>query len=170
MLPFHVQLRLMSVLELRPSRRPAGARILALVVLAGVFGLTSTPVCGSPVDVDPAKCCERHAARRATPSCRKTTDQERCEGKTSCHSQKAAPGSATNADQCCKRGQLVFPTSEAQPTTLLVASAAAGSIVLTHPGFSLPTGASVFLRQTAYGPPLKVPPRPLYSLTSTYRI
>ena len=155
---------------MKPSRRPLGARILALVLLAGVFGLTSAPVCGSPVNVDPAKCCEQHMATQFAPSCHKATDHERCEGKTSCHSPKAASGSATNADQCCKRGQLVFPTSEVQPTALMVASAAAGSIVLTLPGFSLPTGASAFLRQTAYRPPLKISPSPLYSLTSTYRI
>lgn len=159
----------MTVLDLHPSQRPIGTRLLASVMLAGIFALTSTPVCGSPVDVDPAKCCERHAATRAAPSCHKGTD-ESCADKTSCHSQKTPSGPATDAEQCCNRGQLVYPTSEVQSTTLVVASAAAGSIVLTHPGFSLPTGASGFLRQTAYRPPLKISPRPLYSLTSNYRI
>src|SRR5579859_3100796 len=41
--------------SLRPRRRRPrmAARILGLVLLAGVFALTSTPVCGSALDVDP---------------------------------------------------------------------------------------------------------------------
>jgi hypothetical protein len=59
----------MAVLGLRRRQHRLAARLLALVLLAGVFVLTSTPVCGSALDIDPIACCEHHACGQSPKSC-----------------------------------------------------------------------------------------------------
>ena len=46
-------------------RHSGRIRTLAFVLLASVLALTLTPVCGSPLDVDAGKCCERRACHMA---------------------------------------------------------------------------------------------------------
>jgi len=35
--------------------------VVAAILLGSVLALTCAPVCGSPLDIDPGQCCQRHA-------------------------------------------------------------------------------------------------------------
>src|SRR5271167_1822657 len=58
----------MVVIALRRRQHRIATRLLVLVLLGAVFALTSTPVCGSVLDIDPIACCERHACGQSTKS------------------------------------------------------------------------------------------------------
>ncbi len=141
------------------------ARLLALVLLAGVFALTSTPVCGSALDIDPIACCERHACGQSTKSCPGTTHLQHSRGGCSSMSEGVCDTSS-GAERCCELGALNHPNAKLQPSAstihvLSVLVALALSSLAPPPTFSQALYAEA---------PLKIPLIPLYTLTATYRI
>ena len=140
-------------------------RGLAFVLLASVLALTLTPVCGSPLDVDAGKCCERRACHvtcdRVTKSKGQAHAHEDCCSPTAKNS--FAPG---DADQCCEHGRLIYPTIRPQ-------SSASATIVLPlTPAIVLPPSIMTtnFAERVVWEAALKIPIRPFYTLTATYRI
>jgi hypothetical protein len=149
-------------------RRGSVVRILAFALLASMSALTLTPVCGSPLDVDAGKCCERRACHMTSAACNRviksngpTHVREYCCSPTARNS--TAPG---GADQCCEHGRLIYPTVRPQ-------SSASATIVLPlTPAIVLPpsTTANPFAERVVWEAALKIPIRPFYTLTATYRI
>ncbi len=109
-------LRRMVVSSFVKMRRRGNIRTLAFVLLASLSALNLTPVCGSALDVDAGKCCERRvcpgtsaAGDHVAKSRGHSGSQDSCCAPTAMNS--SAPG---NADQCCERGRLNFPTIRPQ--------------------------------------------------------
>lgn len=141
------------------------ARLLGLILLAGVVALTSTPVCGSVVDVDPIACCEHHACGQSAKSCPSKRHRRQSRGECSSMSEGACD-SGSGAARCCKLGELSHPNAKLQP------SASATHVlnvvaVLALPSLAPPPTFSEALYAEA---PLKIPLIPSYTLTATYRI
>lgn len=141
------------------------ARLLALVLLAGVFALTSTPVCGSALDVDPIACCAHHACGQSVKSCSSTRHLQHSRGGC-CSASAGVCHDSSGAERCCELGQLNHPNAKLQPPmsaphVLNVLAA------LALPSLAPPLTFSEALDAEA---PLKIPLIPSYTLTATYRI
>jgi len=149
-------------------RHSGKIRAQTFVLLASVLALTLTPVCGSPLDVDAGKCCERQACHMTPAACNRVTKSNgSAHAREDCCSPTAKNSSAPgDADQCCEHGRLIYPTVRPQ-------SAASAVIVLPlTPAIVLPPSTSVasFVERAVWGAALKIPIRPFYTLTATYRI
>ncbi len=158
----------MIVGSLGKMRRSGRMRTLVFVLLASVSALTLTPVCGSALDIDAGKCCERQACPETSAACDHVTGSKgQADSQKGCCSPTAKSSSAPcGADQCCEQGRLNYPTIKAQ-------SSASATIVLpVAPVIALPpsTPASTFAERAVWEAALKIPLRPLYTLTATYRI
>ena len=137
-------------------------------MLASVSALTLTPVCGSALDVDAGKCCERRVCQEISTACDHVAKSKGQAGsQDSCCSPTAKNSSAPcGPDQCCERGRLTYPTIKVQ-------SSASATIVLPlTPAIVLPpsTTATTFAERVVWEAALKIPIRPFYTLTATYRI
>ena len=149
----------------RRKRHSGRTRAAAFVLLAGVLALTLTPVCGSPLDVDAGKCCERRACDMAcdhvTMPAGQANAQEDC-----CSPHAKNPSAPGDADHCCEHGRLIYPKIKAQ------SSASATILLPLAPAIVLApsTPANTFVEHAIWGAPLKIPLRPLYTLTASYRI
>lgn len=155
----------MRLLTARRQRIVRGS--IACVLLAGVVGLTSTPICGSVLDVDSARCCDQRACQLSASTCDHNRGVERAQSKKGCCSTAALnSASSSNAQQCCHQGQLNYPTANAQAS----ASLAHASFVVM--GVAAPWLAPFMPRmlEVSQEPLLKLPITPLYSLTAAYRI
>jgi len=155
----------MGVLGLRRRQHRMAARVLGLVLLAGVFALTSTPVCGSALDVDPVACCEHHACGQSPKSCPGARHLQQSRGRC-CSMSEGVCDAGSGAERCCELGQLSHPTAKLQP------SASVTHVLNVVAALALPSLApSPTFSQALYAKaPLKIPLIPLYTLTATYRI
>ena len=155
----------MTVPGLRRRQHRMAARLLALVLLAGVFALTSTPVCGSALDVDPIACCEHHACGQSSKSCPGTRHLRQSRGGC-CSMSEGVCDAGSGAERCCELGQLSHPTARPQASRSAThVLNVLGALVL--PSLAPPPPSSPALHAEA---PLKIPLIPLYILTATYRI
>jgi hypothetical protein len=140
------------------------SRMVAWVLLAGVFVLTSAPVCSCFLDIHPAACCNRHARPQAPSTC------DHQDGAKHGHSQKAccsrSAGSGCNANLCCEQGRLNYPSVKVQASA---SSTLASHVVMAVPAVRLPA-VSPEARRVSPELILKTPSRALYTLTATYRI
>ena len=141
------------------------ARLLRLVLLVGVFALTSTPVCGSVLDIDPIACCEHHACAQSPKSCPNARHLKQSRGECSSMAEGACD-TGSGAERCCELGRLNHPNAKLQPSasaTHVLSVVAA----LLLPSLAPPPSFSQALYAEA---PLKIPLIPLYTFTATYRI
>lgn len=152
----------------RRRHRHIAARLLGLVLLVGVFGLTSMPVCGSALDVDPIACCEHHGCGQSTKSCPSTRHLQKSQQGGCCSISEGACDTGSGAERCCELGQLTHPNAKLQ------ASASATHVLNVFAAFTI---LSLALPQAASHSfslypeaSLRVPSLPLYTLTATYRI
>ena len=155
----------MGLLGPRRRQHRKAARLLALVLLAGVFALTSTPVCGSVLDIDPIACCEHHACGQSANSCPGKRHLRQSRGECSSIAGGACD-TGSGAERCCELGRLNHPNAKLQPSTsathvLNVLAALALPSLAPPPTFSQALYAEA---------PLKIPLIPSYTLTATYRI
>src|SRR6516164_510391 len=92
--------------------------LVTWVSLAAVLLLTSTPVCGSVVDVDAAACCSHHTCSQpaSTYQPQSGATQEESE-KACCPATQASSGSS--ADLCCAQGPLNYPSVKVQAAASL---------------------------------------------------
>ena len=147
-------------------RRPFWARLVTGAVLAGVFSLTCTPICGSVLDVDSVSCCERHGCVRS-PHDATPTVQADCS-----HSMpaSAAGGRCTSirydVDRCCQQGRLTYPTAQVRASRL------SGSVLLFTVEFVLAVAhvPTQFSQRTRTASLLKLTSNPLYTLHAVFRI
>jgi|SRR5436309_856725 len=154
----------MTVLGLRRRQHRMAARLLALVLLAGVFALTSTPVCGSALDVDPIACCERHACGQSSKSFPGTRHLRQSRGGC-CSMAEGVCDAGSGAGRCCELGQLNHPNAKVQP------SRSATHVLNVLGALALPSLAPPPFSEALHAQaPLKIPLIPLYMLTATYRI
>jgi len=160
-----VYTRCMGVLAPRRRQHRMAARLLGLVLLAGVFTLTSTPVCGSALDIDPTACCEHHACRQSSKSCPGVRHLQQSHGGCCSISERVCDADS-GAARCCELGAMNHPNakpqSSASATHVLNVVAA-----LTVPSLApLPALSCGFYAES----PLKIPSISMYTLTATYRI
>ena len=97
MVHFSDTLRFMVVGPCGKMRHSGRARALAFVLLASVLALTLTPVCGSPLDVDAGKCCERRACHMPSRACDRVTKSK---GHAHAHEDCCSP---TRKELICTR-------------------------------------------------------------------
>jgi hypothetical protein len=142
----------------------AGALTIASVLL------TVGPVCGSPMDVDPAGCCKQHGCcAQASATSRVACPMESSRLHSPCGNLKA-DASSSAAEQCCLRGKLTYPVAHVQPigsapalnSAALLTAAQASSVLL-------PTVFRADV-ETAHSPPSRPHRIPLFSLNSAFRI
>ena len=155
----------MVVLGSRRRQHQMAARLLGVVLLAAVFALTSTPVCGNALDVDPIACCEHHACGQSANSRPGTTHLQ--QSRSGCSSMSEGVGDAgSGAERCCQLGALNHPSAKLQ-------SSASGTHVLYVVAALTPLSLApprAFSRGSYSEAPLKIPSIPLYTLNATYRI
>jgi hypothetical protein len=130
--------------------------------------LTLTPVCGNALDVDAGKCCERRVCQETSAMCDHATKSNgQANSQEGCCSPRVKNSTTPcGPDQCCERGRLTYPTIKAQ-------SSVSATIVLPlTPAVVLPpsTAATTFTERVVWESALKIPIRPFYTLTATYRI
>jgi hypothetical protein len=139
--------------------------VLVWLLLTAVFALTSTPVCGSVLDIDPASCCSRHACQQPASTSGDQSSANFGQSEKACCPSTAVSSGCT-AESCCNQGRLNYPSVKVQPVT----SFAAGlHIVMTIPAALLLVPSSA-ARPAFLERPLKIPLRALYLLTTTFRI
>jgi len=157
---------LMKLLNIR-SRR-AMRHSIAWTLLTGVFILTSTPVCGSVLDVDSAACCRRHACVLPPATNCNSMQSQQCgqPPMPCCSPMEVKTDSSGDTDQCCQLGGLIYPTAKAQ-AAVSFASILDTVAVIQSPAIAVLDGET---RASSPDPYLKIPIRSLYTLTSTYRI
>jgi hypothetical protein len=156
----------MKLLNIRGRRATKSA--IAWSLLAGVFVLTSTPVCGSVLDVDSAACCRRHACV-LPPSTNSNSMHDEQSGQSPmscCSSMEVKTDSRSNNDLCCHVGGLIYPTAKAQ-AAVSFASVLNTVAVIQSPAIAVLDGER---REVSPDPYLKIPIRSLYTLTANYRI
>ena len=149
-------------------RQRARVRLLSIALLANVLALTSAPVCGSPLDVDSGKCCEGRACHQPIgPRHPLTQSSVATNTRDSCCSPTAKNSSApSDTDRCCEHGRLIYPTIKPQPSTsATIILPVAPVVVPQRSTVDANTLPSVFVESA-----LKIPIRPVYTLTSAYRI
>jgi len=157
---------LMKLLNL-PGRRAARSTI-AWSLLAGIFVLTSTPVCGSVLDVDAVACCRRHGCvLPPSTKCKSMHYEHKAQSSMArCLSMEVETGSGSNSDQCCQRGRLIFPTAKAQAAVSIARNSNAGAAIQSL-AIAVP---KLEILEDSPDPYLKIPIRSLYTLTANYRI
>lgn len=163
-----VTLQLMLSHPRRRNRGRLETRIVGLVLLTGLFTLTSTPVCGAPVNLDPASCCERHACRVAAADLSRVhcaTENRNSPGGNS-FTPAEAPGGSGSVSQCCVQGRLRYPAARVQGLT----SGTVTLQVVLSPGLSFWAPSSSFPLAVNLQLPLKISLSPIYTLTATYLI
>jgi len=140
-------------------------RSIAGVVVVALLALTSTPVCGSLLDVDSVSCCEHHGCMAVGHDA-----ASMAQGVGSHSVAMTAPLSCDSvrfdADRCCLEGQLTYPAAQVRASglpdlTLLVALGFIG------PTSQLPSQLERERPSTFFS---KSPPTALYTLHATYRI
>jgi hypothetical protein len=155
----------MVVIALRRRQHRIVIRLMGLVLLGAVFALTSTPVCGSVLDIDPIACCERHACGQSTKSWPGTRHLQ--PSRSGCSLMSEVVGDAgSGAERCCQLGALNHPNAKLQ-------SSASGTHVLYVLAALTPLSLApprAFSRASYSEAPLKIPSIPLYTLNATYRI
>ena len=143
-------------------------RLTASVLLAGLLLLSFGPTCGSTLDVDPARCCERHSCQGTGGTCQKNPKNAKgAKDHAPCPGPTKTSDSGSNPEQCCDRGQLTHPIANVQPEAgalLLAVSVALATV--PRLGISSATSRRPVYTRSA----LKIPSSPLYDLNSTYRI
>jgi hypothetical protein len=130
----------MAVLGPRRRQHRMAARLMGLVLLAAVFALTSTPVCGSVLDIDPIARCERHACGQSATSWPGTRHLQ--PSRSGCSSMSEGIGDAgSGAERCCQLGALNHPNATLQSSAsgthvLYVVAALTALLTSAPPAFS----------------------------------
>jgi hypothetical protein len=155
----------MAVLGPRRRQHRMAARLLGLVLLAAVFALTSTPVCGNALDIDPIACCEHHACGQSAKSHPGTTHLQ--QSRSGCCPMSEGVGDVgSGAERCCQLGTLNHPNAKLQ------SSASATHVLCVVAALTLlsPAPLPAFSRASYLGVLLRIPSISLYTLNATYRI
>lgn len=150
---------------MRRRRRSTQCRLLASVVLAATFALTSAPVCGSLSALDSDSCCQRLACGQAAAPSRSTTRVDQSCGDC-CPLKRKASATDNSAANCCKLGRLAYPTIKPQ-SSACVARALPLVSMIPISSFEQPAR---FVHEFHGKTPPSIPVIPLYALTATYRI
>ena len=155
--------------KLRRSKRRAGVRLIATLLLAGFLLLTAGPVCGSTSDVDPQACCERHGCHQSARD--KVLSRSASGSKTACATcDKSSCSTGNSAEDCCRRAALAYPVARAQ------SASNASALVLAVAVLTIPTWTSLSSAESVDGPFGSASPPPklgcvaLYALHSVFRI
>src|SRR5690348_16665175 len=131
----------------------AGARGMAGLLLTGFLLLTMAPVCGSASDTDSQACCERHGCDRSG-SKSKAADGVHLRGQEPCASRVSGSRSRNGSpEDCCRRGDLVYPVARAQSVYQHATSLPALSHIPTHTCSSLPGTLNLSSRPESISPP-----------------
>lgn len=155
----------------RRTDRSTWPRVVAAMLLASVCGLTCTPACGSPMDVDPVNCCQRHDC---SPSGGNSTESiggmKPGAKKSCCPDRHQNLSSSHNAEDCCSRGRLTYPSVQVQTAWSASALAAHAQALVATNGAGFAAGSSPAMPLRQESPPPKTSSLPLYTLNSSFRI